>query len=613
MARPKIAYRVNRLLLPVKGYYFFFNAAMASLQPYLVVYLKQQGLSASESGVLFGSMPFLSFLVQPLVGAAADRWLKHKAVLVTATVLTGLFHLLFLAVPPRTPAGNVLTSGARLTCFSHHVPRLSVCDDGAGVSSDCLELKNGSTNGFLSPGCVANKPGLKTEEQAPYFLSLADLLEAFAKGAVNSTSPQCRMACDVPFPFEHFYSEREVCFPVAPDASPSDTKPCVHTNIQHLHTEFNRQDSVGVTTNSSERRHDVNDVHCSTFTFTPFLLHNGSVQDAMCNNNDILECTVRCQRLTESGACESHSSTFDLTFGLLYVIYLAAFLTLGSVFPIMDAITYAMLGDQRHLYGRQRVWGTVGYLAVGVATSFGMYVMTNSGQNVDYDVLFYANAGFCGAAAFIACFFGTNINVRCGNMLKNMGSLLVLPKVIAFLVVMFNFGVAYSGVLFLFWFLKDLGAPPELFALSVVCSGGAMIPVMSLSGRLIKRFGCVPCVCVSVVVMSARMLAYSLLSNPWLVLVVEPLHGACFGLMLPAATAYTSVISPPGMAATMQGRGAGGLLTGWMFSAVGARVTYRVYAGSGVAVFVGYYLLHRLVFTERAPRPRPEDITLETK
>nr|KAG5709254.1 hypothetical protein BaRGS_018006 [Batillaria attramentaria] len=77
-------------------------ASLSGVSRYLVVYLKQQGLSASESGVVFGSMPFL---VQPLVGAAADRWLKHKSVIVTATVLTGLFHLFFLAVPPRTPAG----------------------------------------------------------------------------------------------------------------------------------------------------------------------------------------------------------------------------------------------------------------------------------------------------------------------------------------------------------------------------------------------------------------------------------------------------------------------------------------------------------------------------
>ena len=50
-----------------------------------------------------------------------------------------------------------------------------------------------------------------------------------------------------------------------------------------------------------------------------------------------------------------------------------------------------------------------------------------------------------------------------------------------------------------------------------------------------------------------RFLGYFLLTNPWFVLFLEPLHGITFGLMYAAASSYASSITPPGMHGTIQG------------------------------------------------------------
>nr|KAG5696510.1 hypothetical protein BaRGS_021046 [Batillaria attramentaria] len=220
-----------------------------------------------------------------------------------------------------------------------------------------------------------------------------------------------------------------------------------------------------------------------------------------------------------------------------------------------------MLKEQRHKFGQQRLWGTLGFSLTAIVTSVCVYVIKEQGQKLDYATMFYSHAAFCLASAVVAKFIAVSSDIRCGNVLKGACQLLTIPRVSVFLFVVFVFGVFYGSVTFVLWFIVELGAPPQLFGLCVVSSVILEVPTFFFSGRLIRRLGPVPCLCVSIATMSTRLLAYSLLGNPWLVLLIEPLHGVTFGLMLSSATTYASIVSPPGMSATTQGL-VGGILFG---------------------------------------------------
>ena len=58
-------------------FYFLFSA-VASLLPYIAVYMKQLGLSPSESALIYGTVPFLGAIVRPIIGALADKLHAHK-------------------------------------------------------------------------------------------------------------------------------------------------------------------------------------------------------------------------------------------------------------------------------------------------------------------------------------------------------------------------------------------------------------------------------------------------------------------------------------------------------------------------------------------------------
>nr|KAG5696511.1 hypothetical protein BaRGS_021047 [Batillaria attramentaria] len=176
------------------------------------------------------------------------------------------------------------------------------------------------------------------------------------------------------------------------------------------------------------------------------------------------------------------------------------------------------------------------------AVSAGVYLTNKEGQKLDYTIMFSAYCVLCQISALIAFFIRIPTDVRCGHILKNTLRLLTLPKVTCFLLVIFYFGFMLGSIVsFLFWYLLDLGAPAYMFGLTRVFCVLCEIPVFTVSGRLVKRFGPIPILCVAIVTLSIRLLVYSLLRNPWLVLLVEPLHGVTFCLMITAATTYASV------------------------------------------------------------------------
>ncbi|KAF6209443.1 hypothetical protein GE061_015190 [Apolygus lucorum] len=70
--------KVNKNLLQLKAYYFFFNASAAPIAPFLVVIAKSIGYSTTAIGTLFTIIPLLTLVTKPALGSLADKFSLHK-------------------------------------------------------------------------------------------------------------------------------------------------------------------------------------------------------------------------------------------------------------------------------------------------------------------------------------------------------------------------------------------------------------------------------------------------------------------------------------------------------------------------------------------------------
>ena len=415
--------------------------------PYVIVFTKQLGLTSQESGMLFGVLPFLSFLAQVGIGMIADRWRKHKATLMLCLFFTGVFNVLITAVP-RREQNRVLKGDVIVKCDTHVFPSLMYCGQGlrshvshgTEVSENASELLDSwsqENTGFLSSKLdnISSMTSERLEWTCPQ--TLFQVLHAISMHNNSSQmTSQYGVTCHASCPSSFQGKSGKMCIQSNTDentitSSYHSSDHCNWTGIQTFPQNFDFQGINKVIrghhiivegNHTSASDEQVNS--CIDFYVTSLLVGNQKIEGVQCDFEQAMDCTVACN-IAHSQDCPSTTSSFDLTFCLVLVTQLAAALALAPIFPMNDAICYSTLKDELHLYGRQRAWGTVGWLVVSIGASLGIYV----GKDLDYAYLFYAHGALLMLSVVTAYFLVLPSDIRCGNVLKNTKEILAMPKV----------------------------------------------------------------------------------------------------------------------------------------------------------------------------------------
>ncbi|WAQ98166.1 MFD6A-like protein [Mya arenaria] len=193
----------------------------------------------------------------------------------------------------------------------------------------------------------------------------------------------------------------------------------------------------------------------------------------------------------------------------------------SPVINLIDAIAYDILGEKRGSRGRQRLWGTGGYITFAVASTFIMDAISQTSNNVDYSVSFYIFLAISVCSCVVGYFLKLSGNVHCGQLFKNILGLLKYPKVVVFLIAIICYGMM-NGVIeaFLFWYLIMLGASQNILGLCLVFQCVPEIIMLQFAGKIIKRIGHISCLHIACLCYAIRFFCYSAIPGPWYVLPV---------------------------------------------------------------------------------------------
>ncbi|CAM9257154.1 unnamed protein product, partial [Phaeothamnion confervicola] len=169
---------------------------------------------------------------------------------------------------------------------------------------------------------------------------------------------------------------------------------------------------------------------------------------------------------------------------------------------------------------------------------------------------------------------------------------------------------AWAGIIdtFLFVRLDELGGSGTLLGLARAIMCAAEVPVFQVTGRVIDRWGVKAVLAAAQVAYIMRFTYYALLTNPWMVLPVEVLHGITFAALWNATTAFAHAVAPPGMQSTLQGIattlhwgvgfGCGAVGGGVLYQRTGAVLTF----GLGAVLATGSFLLAMASIAARGAR-----------
>lgn len=267
------------------------------------------------------------------------------------------------------------------------------------------------------------------------------------------------------------------------------------------------------------------------------------------------------------------------SFGAILAISIFGSFFTGPTMTLLDSTTLVLLGQRREQYGRQRLWGSVGY----IITSFfvGRWLDSHGTHWIFYIYI----AIMC---VFLVVSFGlpiqrTKIPVSLG---KGVMQLLRHRNWGFFAIAMMLLSVGmYAQMSFLGVYLVKLGGKESL--VGTVGAVGAIIevPFMYIAPGLLRRFGNRLMLSVSFITYSFRYLLYALMKSPVWAVPIAGLNGFCYGFMQTSSIAFVDDITPTNMKGTAMGllsavnslgNLAGGPLDGWLLDTFGGSGMYSV-------------------------------------
>lgn len=285
---------------------------------------------------------------------------------------------------------------------------------------------------------------------------------------------------------------------------------------------------------------------------------------------------------------------------LLLVLSYAFFM--GPVMALTDNAVLEMLGADRTIYGRLRIWGAVGF---GLSAWAGGVLAERMGLSILF-VLFMGLMFVCGllTTRLPAPHIDTS-----EPFLRNLRRLSTNMTWLGFLAVLLLVGFCSSLMHNYFvLYMTEMGVSESLYGFSVALAGVSELPVFFFSAFLLRRLSPRGLLMVAFVTFALRLLVISLIPGPNWVIVPQLMHGLSFSALWVAGVIYMAQIAPPGLGATAQSSfgviffgvagATGGLVGANLYDTLGPVVLFRI--GALVALLG----LGLFVFSTRAPRLR---------
>ncbi|GAB6027289.1 hypothetical protein CHUAL_001571 [Chamberlinius hualienensis] len=332
-----------------------------------------------------------------------------------------------------------------------------------------------------------------------------------------------------------------------------------------------------------------------------------SVSTDLCSNVDHIEsCELNCDQFNLHQQF-STPEKFNYRIISLWLCMIFAYIGMGVGVSIGDTIILDLL-EKKQNFGRERLWGAVGWGLLSVLAGKLVDWYSPDEEYLNFTPGMYVCLTFGIMDVIIILLMKVIKTAKPQKIVKDVGSLFLEPEV-----AVFTFGVFIVGCLtsvlwtFLIVYLNELGASQFLIGLTIAfqCFLGE-IPFFFVSNWFLKKLGHGHSLTLVLVVFSLRLIAYSLINDPWLVLPIELTQGITFGVFFTALATYANSRANPSIQSTVQGIlqgmfegfgiGVGTVVSGIAYEYFGAK-NFFLFTGilaGGLAFMIGtiqYYLV----------------------
>jgi MFS family permease len=364
----------NKQLRVPKAFYFFFFAAFGSLFPLMAVYFKQLGMNSVQTGILIGIRPFIEIFSAPFWGSLADRFKKGK-IMIMASIFCWIVFTCSLAYirPPATAC--VIFNATHYVMYTPYsdqtddwyeeavvekgrkkLPGQKIKDYKTTIPTSRRDLTTTTTQSTFEPYAKENNKDRRKNKRSYSEDGVSENLK-FADSAVETEDGYDRDFIEDPEQTNknNWMMDDLVVSDDSPDSSSLE--------YYESKTRLKRED---------KKKTSIFDSIDPLFRFKP---PPGHIIGKSPTNIDY---TLNYNKDKHASYVSPAFSTIvykwddvrEVFFLLLLLVLLGEFFSAPAV-TLADAATLNYLGEHTDLYGRQRMFGSVGWaismLLVGIA------------------------------------------------------------------------------------------------------------------------------------------------------------------------------------------------------------------------------------------------------
>lgn len=279
-------------------------------------------------------------------------------------------------------------------------------------------------------------------------------------------------------------------------------------------------------------------------------------------------------------------------FFIIFLVVLVFNFFFAPVLPLADSATMSMLGEDRSMYGRIRLGGSIGW---GVLAPIAGVLVDNLGLKIafwTFSILMFANLLVVQNMAHDSTVHEKTANQGIGYFLRNR-------RWVLFLLSAFLGGLGVLSVAsYLFPYMAEMGSSVSLMGIASFIATVAELPIFFFGNRLVKRFSAYGLFMLALVLNGIRSLVLAWTSEPFAVIIVQALGGIIFPAMWLAGVSYADQLAPAGLKSTAQGllgammfgfsSAVGGFVGGLLLESIGGRGLFLTF---GIIILVGLGLI----------------------
>ena len=183
--------------------------------------------------------------------------------------------------------------------------------------------------------------------------------------------------------------------------------------------------------------------------------------------------------------------------------------------PLMSSASMFMLGDQKELFGRVRLGGTIGFSLIGLVAGFFV-------ENYGLKIAFWGAAGIFVLTLLLSqqLVHGSQESKKPTDW-RSMATLLKKPHFQLFLLIGLSGGISFATLnTYLFPYMKALGAGESLMGVALTVGTLIEIPVLFFANRFVGRFKAYHLLLLSLGMTGLRFLLLAVAPNPTFVLFI---------------------------------------------------------------------------------------------